>query len=109
MSTDSHAVDGKAAGHIEAMYGRMMRLDRDRVESQPAVGDAVFVGDVLSLDPDAVLHLVFHDGMRIVTLGGALNIENYVFARDEDDTATFAIDNGTFALAGDGSRPASIR
>jgi hypothetical protein len=100
MSTDSHAVDGKAAGHIEAMYGRMMRLDRDRVESQPAVGDAVFVGDVLSLDPDAVLHLVFHDGMRIVTLGGALIIENYVFARDEDDTATFAIDNGTFALAG---------
>ena len=100
MTVDIHAADSKPAGRIEAMCGRMMRLDRDRVESQPALGGAVFAGDVFSLDPDAALHIVFRDGTRIFTLGGAFSIEDYVFTRNEDDTATFAIDNAMFALAG---------
>jgi len=100
MSTDADPAEIKPAGRIEAMQGRMMRLDRDRVESRPALGAQVFAGDVFSLDPDALLHIVFRDGTRIFTLGGALNIEEYVFAKDEDDTATFTVDNAMFALAG---------
>ncbi len=64
------------------------------------MGAAVCAGDIFSLDPGAALHIVFRNGTQIWTIGGTLSIAEYLYAKDEDDRAVFALDDAMFALAG---------